>query len=437
MNIRTVTEIFEFLIDEVVEKRSEFVIDPQRDMTRNRRISFRDALRFIMLMSGGTTFNEMLDYFSGNSIPSVSAFVQQRSKIHQKAFEHIARRSSQMLNRAQTFEGYRLVAVDGSRIHIPLNPMDETTFFPGTNGQRPYNLMHLNSAYDILNNIYLDFELQDAKYANENLAFTKFADRCGLDKTIFIADRNYESYNSMAHCQENGHDYIIRIKDRERQCIKAGLDLPDDEFDVKVELKLTRKSSKETRLLFQDRNHYRWIPTTSTFDYLDRTSYWDKAEFYTLRFRIVRFQLDNGEYEVLVTSLDEYEFPANKLKELYAMRWGIETSYRTLKYAGGLLAFHSKKKTHVIQEIYACIAMYNLASLASADVITARKDSSQCYRVNNAKILCICKKLFLGKIAVDCAEYEMQRSISAIRRGRSFKRPPSRKIVFEFIYRVA
>ena len=48
--------------------------------------------------------------------------------------------------------------------------------------------------------------------------------------------------------------------------------------------------------------------------------------------------------ETLVTNLPADQYPPNKLKELYALRWGIETSFRSLKYTVGLLSFHSKKQ---------------------------------------------------------------------------------------------
>lgn len=52
--------------------------------------------------------------------------------------------------------------------------------------------------------------------------------------------------------------------------------------------------------------------------------------------------LDTGEYETLVTSLSP-QFTLSDLKELYHARWGIETSFRELKYGIGLMDLHEKK----------------------------------------------------------------------------------------------
>src|SRR5260370_1764616 len=52
----------------------------------------------------------------------------------------------------------------------------------------------------------------------------------------------------------------------------------------------------------------------------------------TLTVRFVRVVLDSGEYEVLATSLlDQERYPASCFKEVYYLRWGIETFYGTLK----------------------------------------------------------------------------------------------------------
>ena len=46
---------------------------------------------------------------------------------------------------------------------------------------------------------------------------------------------------------------------------------------------------------------------------------------------------------------------------LYTKPWGIETSFRELKYAVGLVNFHAKKQEYIIQETFARLIMYNFA----------------------------------------------------------------------------
>ena len=89
---------------------------------------------------------------------------------------------------------------------------------------------------------------------------------------------------------------------------------------------------------------FKFIAKSSPFDYLDL---YDK-KFYTLNFRVVRFAISEDSYESIITNLPKEDFPVEEIKKVYAMRWGIETSFRELKYAIGLCCFHSKKVEYII-----------------------------------------------------------------------------------------
>ena len=114
---------------------------------------------------------------------------------------------------------------------------------------------------------------------------------------------------------------------------------------MSIVLNLTRKQTNKAKELFKARNHFRYIANSSPFDYLPQYSHKaDPLVFYTLKFRIVRFKISVDTYETVVTNLPEDKYPPEKLKELYASRWGIETSFRDLKYTIGLLKYHSKRR---------------------------------------------------------------------------------------------
>lgn len=171
-------------------------------------------------------------------------------------------------------------------------------------------------------------------------------------------DRGYESYNVMAHCQEKNWLYGIRIRDG-NDSIKSSLTLPDIPcFDQYFDLKLCRKQTKEMKQLYQDfPNQYHYLPYRSLFDFLPKSSRKaDPISFYKLHFRIVRVKIKSGFYETLVTNTD---YSVEKLKALYASRWGIETCFRDLKYSIVLTHFHAKKKEEILQEIYARFINFN------------------------------------------------------------------------------
>ena len=62
-------------------------------------------------------------------------------------------------------------------------------------------------------------------------------------------------------------------------------------------------------------------------------------------------------------------FDVKKIKEIYHLRWGIETSFRELKYAIGLTSFHARKPNYTKQEIYARLLLYNYCELITTHVI--------------------------------------------------------------------
>ena len=97
----------------------------------------------------------------------------------------------------------------------------------------------------------------------------------------------------MAHIQEKGWKYLIRIKDFQQynSGILHGFELPNqEEFDIDINLTVTRKQTNKIKELLKDKNHYRKIAHSKTFDYLPKTSRKaDPAVMYTIPFRIVRF----------------------------------------------------------------------------------------------------------------------------------------------------
>ena len=167
-------------------------------------------------------------------------------------------------------------------------------------------------------------------------------------------DRGYESFNNIAHLQEKKWNYIIRAK--ESYGMISNLQLPNsEEFDVDTILTLTRRQTKETlALLSAYPERYRWIQPHTTFDYIAPKD----PTMYDLRFRVVRFRISGGCYETVYTNLDSETFPIGTIKELYRLRWGIETSFRELKYTIGLSCLHGKKTDFLLQEVFilACIS---------------------------------------------------------------------------------
>lgn len=438
MNPNQIKTLLSSMIRTITDDQKNFCIDSNKDFSRRRKLTMHRVITGILGMGSGSLTNELTDLFDDpTDMPTASAFCQQRCKISSTAFETLFRRFSTGLIKSCS-DRLPVFAIDGSKIQIPTDPDDADSFFQGTNGQKPYNLLHLNALYDLTNRIYIDAIIQKSKFSNEHRALTDMIDRSDIKKAIVIADRGYESYNNLAHIQEKGWFFLIRIKDGDYG-IKQGLPLPDEDVqDVCFELNLTRKQTNDVKELFKDRAHYRHISNGIALDYLPQNHRkHDALKFYRLSFRIVRFPISEGSYESVITNLPAKEYPVSKIKRLYASRWGIETSFRDLKYTMGMLDFHSKKVMCILQEIYSHMIMYNFAEMITSHVVIKKKQRKYTYKANFSVAAHMCKKFYRGITSPPDLETIISRNLVPIRTDRHRERKPSAKIFKGFLYRVA
>ena len=438
--IQVVKEHLNSAITKVCETSWMFAKDPARNFTRARKLPLRKVISILLCMEGGSLTGELLRYFGcSQDTASSSAFIQQRQKINEFAFPSLFDLFVRNTDKDRLYKGYRLFAADGSDIQIPADPKHTDSYFPGTNGQAPYSILHLDAVYDLLQHTYIDAAVCGRRDWNEKGVLCNMVDRSSIVKALIIADRGYESYNLMAHVQEKGWKYLIRIKDIHSSGIAAGLDLPDrDEFDVWFHFHFTKRQTAEAKQLLNDKQRYKLLSTTTAFDYLPASSRkHDPLSLYYLPFRVVRFKISNSSYETVITNLDKTDFPPDELKRLYSMRWGIETSFRELKYTVGLLHFHAKKVENITQEIFARLIMYNFTELITSHVVIQKPNRKYPYKANFSVAVQVCRQFLLGNISPPDVEATISRNVSVTRTGRSNPRNMVVKHAVSFLYRVA
>ena len=439
MKSQTAKALLQGAIQDLTDCKWFFSRNPQADFSRNRKLSFEQMVQAILCMRDGSLANEMMDFFGiREDLETTSAFVQCRSKILPEAFEGLFDIFTQKADEGKRYEGMRLLAADGSDFLLAANPDDPDSFFPGTEEQKSYNLLHLNALYDLVQHIYVDAVLQKRRKGDECGALVSMVDHSRLDRVLLLADRGYESFNLLAHIQEKGWKFLIRVKDGVGG-IACGLDLPDtDAFDVPISLNLTARQTNEMKALLKDKNHFKYIGSSARFDFLPKHSRkHDPVVFYNLSFRVVRFPISETSFETVLTNLDASSFPPAKLKELYAMRWGIETSFRELKHTVGLQHFHAKKVEYVHQEIFARLTMYNFYELITQSVVIQQNGRKYVYKVNFSAAVHICRQFILGDIPPPLVEAFLAKLISPIRPGRSMPRKLKPKQALSFLYRVS
>lgn len=423
------------IIKEMAKCPELFVKNPGHDFIRNRKLTFESVIKLLLSMGGNSIYKELLDYFKyDKDTASSSAFIQQRDKILPFALEFLLNEFTNSFKNYKTYNNYRLLAVDGSDLNIAHNPNDSDTYFQSSPDIKGYNLLHLNAMYDLCNKLYIDACIQSRGEKDEYSALTDMVDHSMMDgNVVVIADRGYESYNVFAHIEQKGWKYVIRVKDRNSNGILSGLKLPaEDEFDEEISYTLTRKQTKEVKA---HPELYKVVPKHSTFDYLDL----HKNKFYPISFRIVRFKISENTYESIITNLDASDFSSQELKKLYQMRWGIETSFRELKYALGLTSFHSKKVAYITQEVFARLIMYNFCEIITLQIIIKQKSTKHGYQVNFTVAIQVCRYFFrcFDNVSPPDVEALIQKNVLPIRKGRKDPRKIRCKTMVSFNYRVA
>lgn len=430
----------ESVIDYVVNNKEQYVLNPHRNFTRNRKLPLKSVIKEILSMEGGSLKKELYHFSQNKKIQlTPSAFVQQRSKISYKAFKDIFYRFNDCCCDSKTYRGYKLLAVDGSDINHYRNP-NLDSFVTSSQYPHGYNQIHLNAIYDILNKTYVNVLLQPRPKEHEHNALIEMLNQQNSNnKSIIIMDRGYEGYNTIAHLLRTPNlDFICRVKNGGAGAIRKISELPMEELDVDVMIEISTSQKNidkaRNRVMLLQASKKGKINSSKT--HLRR---WDFESPYTLKFRVVRFLLDTGEYETIITSLDRKEFSIKEIKKLYHMRWGIETSFRELKYAIGLINLHCKKEDLIIQEIYASLVMYNFFSrIAGNASVCKRKNTIYAYKVDFTMAIHICRifyreeKTNFKKLVADIGKYT-----EPIRPGRKDKRSVKPKRFIGFTYRVA
>ena len=432
--IQKITNSLEGLIEELSSNPSLYLRNPNTDFSRDRKIDFKTFVGITFNSGGCTMSKELLDYFDFNTnTPTVSAYCQQRSKVLPDAFEYLFHSFTEAnLINPRTYDGYRLIACDGSNLTIPSNKHDYSTLKRSNQSiDSTGNHLHLNAFYDVLNRVYVDTLVQKYCDYNESNACVEMLERSRIQNVILVADRNYEFYNLIAHATNKNWKYVIRIKNSLKGGIASGLVLPDTgAFDKNFSITFSRKNTKQAK-----EKGYKYLSSSTTFDYLPRKS----NDTYTLAFRIARFAISDDTYEMVITNLDKQSFPIAKLKEIYKLRWGIETSFRELKYSMGLTNFHSKKVEYIEQEIYSRLLLYNYCELITAHVVENMKKSEKTKQVNFTVAISICREFFRKKRNLSPPDVIklIEKYTLPLRPGRKDPRKVKTQSAVSFLYRVA
>lgn len=410
----TIRGILDRAIRTVSDNIACYSKDPGFSFTRKRKIDSTDLMYYLIQLSDKSINSDLLyRYNSLENMPSASAICQQRYKLDSLAMKRVFQLFTTGLENYRTYNGYYLLACDGSDINIGHNPEDKETYHVPTSATKGYNQLHLNALYDVKNRVFQDVYIDTARKTNECGSLEKMIrNRNYPDHSIIICDRGYEKYNLIATLIENDQKFIIRVKEIGSNGILSNLNLPDREFDLPIRKIVTRINNKET----VKNGLYGVLMNNSPFDYIDFQN-----EYYEMNLRAVRFKITEDTYECLLTNLSEEEISFEEFKDIYHLRWAEETGFRDLKYTIGMLYFHSSNQELIRQEIYASLILYNYCQLITNN-IPPDCNGKWKYKSSFKAAVTNIRRYMKGEINEQELILRIKKFLIPIRPGRSFSR---------------
>ncbi len=403
-----------------------------KNFSRKSALTAEAVIRLLISAEGGCLAKIL--HTAGLNV-TASALSQRRTQIPSKVFRSVFDDFNSACADSDLFRDYRLLAVDGTAVNLPRNPTSPS-FVQNEGIPKGVNQLHVTPLYDILCRTFADLVIQPEPKKDEIGALVEMLKRNTFpQKTLIIADRGFEGYNLIAHCLEKPNvDFLIRVK-QSRSAMREVAKLPMMELDCKIGFTITTTQTNEDK---KGGYIHLQVPKKSKAGSKTRRGRWDFPSPYPMRFRICRFMLDNGEFETVATSLP-MSFTLEEIKELYHLRWGLETAFRDWKYTLGLVNLHGKSDTFAEQEIYASLTAFNFASRICREVVVRQpKDGVYAYKVNFKMAVMLCKE-FLRTPNADAEKLlqEIARHTVPVRPNRQDDRNLKAKGFAGFVYRVA
>jgi len=267
-----------------------------------------------------------------------SAFTEARKKLKSSVFialnQHIIEHVESS-NTLKTWKGFRLYAVDGSKIRLPDVPDINDHFGSLGNGDPEQSCpMGLASAcYDVCNDLFIDTNLSPVNGSERAQAVAHL--NAMADNALALYDRGYPAFWFMQAHAEQGIDFCMRT--------------PWNLFN-------------ETRDFYLSGAHEQVVILTPGRSAKPACRV-NKVGIQPITVRLIRVALPDNEVEILITSvLEASRIQATEFKALYHERWGVEEAFKRIKSRLEVENFSGKSVLAVEQDFYAKMVTYNLAA---------------------------------------------------------------------------
>lgn len=321
----------------------------KKDFTRKRKLPFVPLVLFMINIIKQTLQKELTRFVKmfGDKSSNItkSAFSQSRIKLKPEAFIELNDcliHEFYTDNLIKEWNGFRLVAIDGSKLILPTHSEELMEKFGELSNGMIIPQAQISSCYDVLNEIILDTQLETLQVNEMNQA-VRHLDKLSKGDLVII-DRGYAATWFYYILKIKRLDFVNRVP---KQFLKNF-----EEF---------RLSNEKDKIIGIS------VPPQKSRYGLQRHGI-DKEKIGSFKLRLVKVVLEAGEVEVLATTLlDREKYPLEIFKDLYFKRWGIETNFDHLKSNIHVEEFSGLSEIAIRQDFYVSAFINNLQSIIALD----------------------------------------------------------------------
>jgi hypothetical protein len=388
----------------------------ETDFTRDRKMPFEEVIPFMLLSLKCSRQSALRRFFTSINKPITmkqQSFSEARKKIKVEAFIKLFKLTAEVMTERcrEKWHNYLVYAIDGSKIALPSDK--KLLKYYGGHGRNAASPTAQGSIiYDVMNDIVVDALISPMAAGERILAKAHIDNIKGYapdEKKLIIFDRGYPSFELTEKLESEGLYYLMRVRD------KFNLDI-----DTQIE--------------------------TDGYVFL-------KKNGKRMQVRVIKFKLESGETETLITNITDRRLGKNAFKKLYLMRWPVETKYDIVKNKLQLENFTSRTAEGIEQDFYAAMYLTNIAAASAIDaqseIEAARKDKNNKYeyKANTNELIGILKDRFVlaltydepskQEVAIQSIINEIKSSVIPKRTDRTITRNPCpRKVKFHHNRRV-
>ena len=316
--------------------------------SRKRKLSFSNTVHFIcsaLRKSISSEIDNFIEEHTYLNFPNITkqAFSKARQNISPEAFNELCRlfveKFYSLKKNLNTWNGFNILAIDGTSLQVPDTEECGEYFGLSSNQNKTRTAVATASAlYDVLNDIIVDARITKYKTSERYIAkqhIEVLVNRIPSKNSIVIFDRGYPSYDMFDHLNDKGLLFLMRVSTSFK--LVQSIDSDDSilEYKLKGEIK---------------------------------------------KVRVLRIKLSEDVTEVLVTNIYDEKITTIEFKELYFLRWGVESKYKELKSSIKIEEFSGTKPIAIEQDFYTSIYLSMISGLikkdADASIANANKDKS-------------------------------------------------------------